>query len=202
MRKEQLSGDDIFVVHDFLTADECRQFVRRSEAAGYGDAPINVGAGAHVVRKDVRNNDRVMLDDVPLARQLWDRVGPYVPTPRELGVLTWHAVGLNERFRFYRYAPGQRFDWHFDGSFTRDTGERSLVTFMVYLTDDFEGGATVFNLRQYGGVRIDDPILRVTPVAGMALLFRHDVLHTGAEVTRGTKYVVRTDVMYRAGRSR
>ena len=45
-------------------------------------------------------------------------------------------------------------------------------------------------------------LLRVRPKAGMALLFRHDevLLHTGDVVSRGKKYVLRTDVMYRLER--
>ena len=31
----------------------------------------------------------------------------------------WRAVGVNERLRFYRYDPGQQFDWHTDLSWTR-----------------------------------------------------------------------------------
>ncbi len=69
MRQELLTDDgDVFVVHDFLIPDECWHFVARSEAAGYGDAPINAGLAQQVVRKDVRNNDRVMIDDWELAR--------------------------------------------------------------------------------------------------------------------------------------
>ena len=49
-------------------------------------------------------------------------------------------VGANERFRCYRYKPGQKFAAHYDGAFERDETERSLLTFMVYLNDDFEGG--------------------------------------------------------------
>ena len=54
-------------------------------------------------------------------------------------------VGLwcvNERLRFYRYDIGQQFDWHYDGAFERDNGERSQLTFMVYLNDGFVGGET------------------------------------------------------------
>jgi len=191
-RREDLSGDDVFVVHDFLTPDECQHYITASEAAGYGDAPVTTSFG-FVMRKDVRNNDRVMIDDETLAAELFDRLRPFLlPAFRE-----WVPVGVNERFRYYRYAPGQKFDWHFDGAFTRDTGESSKLTFMIYLNDGCTGGETVFNLRKYGGVRGDDPVLTVTPTAGMALLFRHDILHTGAMVLAGTKYVLRSDVMYR-----
>lgn len=40
--------------------------------------------------------------------------------------------------------------------------------------------------------------VEVAPTAGTALLFRHRVLHEGAPVAAGVKYVLRTDVMYRA----
>lgn len=197
MRKELLAGEEIFLLHDFLTPDECWHFITRSEAAGFDDAPINAGMRGQVVRKDIRNNDRVMIDDVPLARELRDRARPWVPANLEVGFNRWSAVGLNERFRFYRYSAGQRFSWHFDGAFERDAAEQSQLTFMVYLSDDFEGGDTEFNLSRGTMVRVDDPILRVRPVTGAALVFRHAILHQGAAVKQGLKYVVRSDVMYR-----
>jgi hypothetical protein len=39
-------------------------------------------------------------------------------------------------------------------------------------------------------------VLRVRPATGLALVFMHRQLHEGAEVVRGRKYVLRTDVMY------
>ena len=32
------------------------------------------------------------------------------------------------------------FDWHYDGCFERENGERSFLTFMVYLNEGFAGG--------------------------------------------------------------
>ena len=51
---------------------------------------------------------------------------------------------MNERFRFYRYDLGQTFRWHRDGYFERPNRERSRLTLMVYVNDDFEGGHTRF----------------------------------------------------------
>ena len=193
MRKELLSDrDDLFVIHDFLTPDECMHYVALSESVGYGDAPINA-MGGPVMRKDVRNNDRVIHDDVKLATEMWERLKPHFPDRSQF----WVPVGLNERWRFYRYDPGQQFDWHFDGYYERSPLERSAFTFMIYLMGNVAGGATEFNLRSRGGVQNDDPIVRVQPQAGMALVFPHKILHRGAPVADGRKYVMRTDVMCR-----
>ena len=58
-----------------------------------------------------------------------------------------------------------------------------------------ESGATEFNMKSHGSVRSTDPIVRVQPEAGKALVFVHRVLHRGAPVADGRKYVMRTDVM-------
>ena len=38
---------------------------------------------------------------------------------------------------------------------------------------------------------------KLTPETGLGLLFQHPIIHEGAEVKAGIKYVVRTDLMYR-----
>lgn len=172
----------IFTVTEFLSADECDALIKLTESAGYGDAPINTPGRAPTVVKSIRNNDRVILDDTERAESLWQRAKPFCPE-----FYKGHsAVGLNERFRFYRYERGQFFNWHADGAYRRDNGETSRLTFMVYLNDDFVGGETLF----------ED--LTVNPEKGMALIFAHGYLHEGGEVSSGRKYVLRTDVMYSA----
>jgi len=185
MQKRCLDGDRIFTIDAFLTVDECASFVARSESGGYEDAPITTAAG-FVMNTDIRNNRRLIVDDAALARMLWQRAQPFLPAT----IHEWRASGLNERFRFYRYDPGQRFAPHFDGYFERNDRERSQLTFMIYLNADFTGGETRF----YD----TDQRLHVTvrPERGMALAFAHLQLHEGAEVVSGRKYVLRTDVMY------
>jgi len=55
------------------------------------------------------------------------------------------------------------------------------------LNEDFEGGTTMLITNNQV----------ITPKTGMLLLFDHKILHAGLPVTSGTKYVLRTDVMYR-----
>ncbi|REG37848.1 putative 2-oxoglutarate/Fe(II)-dependent dioxygenase YbiX [Archangium gephyra] len=165
-----------------LSEAECEAIRQRIESLGPAPAPITTPFG-FVMRPDIRNNDRVMFDDVALAAELFERVSSCIP--QVLG--GWRAVGTNERFRCYRYQPGQYFAPHKDGAFVRSADERSLLTLLVYLNGECEGGETRF------------PTLgqEVVPARGMGLLFEHRVLHEGAEVRGGVKYVLRTDVMYR-----
>src|SRR5262245_21262639 len=172
--------EDIYTAQQIYSLTECQEFIALSEEIGYQDAPISI-FGAETLRPDVRNNARVILDDEELAEKIWRRVLPHVP------ILLYgrRALGLNERLRFYRYDPGQRFEAHVDGYYQRPNGEQSLLTFMLYLNEDFEGGETLFQ----NGVRI-------SPQTGMIPVFRHTFYHEGAAVTRGRKYVLRSDIMF------
>ncbi len=67
----------------------------------------------------------------------------------------------------------------------RSDKEMSLLTFLMYLNDDFHGGETEF------------PWQKIKPMRGSALIFPHRLSHQGAPVISGVKYVLRTDVMYR-----
>lgn len=186
-KKRQLLNDAIFTVSNLLSEAECQEMVALSEAEGFEAATVHTASGHHMVQ-DWRNNTRVTLDDPQRAGELWQRAAPFVPSQIE----GWNACGINERLRFYRYDPGQKFDWHTDGYFQRPNGEQSFLTFMVYLNGGCAGGETRFRLNP------DDVAndLVVTPETGMALFFSHPLLHQGAPVTHGRKYVLRTDVMY------
>lgn len=165
-----------------LAPDECDAWIRRAESVGFEDAPITTWRGFER-RPEVRNNTRVRLDDTDAAAALWDRLSARLRGfDEELG---WTPVGLNERLRLYRYEAGQRFRWHRDGAFARSDVELSRWTLLLYLNDDFDGGETEF----------EDASVR--PARGAALAFSHGLLHQGASVRRGVKYVLRTDVMFR-----
>jgi hypothetical protein len=176
----QRHGAGIFTISDFLSPPECDGFISRSESRGFVAAGIQID-GEEQMLKDVRNNDRVIWDDPPLAASLFERARPLLPADVDGHRLT----GLNDRFRYYRYGQTQRFDWHFDGSVVLPDGQESLLTFMVYLNDDFAGGRTEFGWES------------IAPVRGLALVFPHHRRHRGAAVTSGHKYVLRSDVMYR-----
>ena len=170
----------IFIVEDFLDEEECRHYIQLSEEIGYEAATVNTHGGARVVEA-VRNNRRAFHNSPELAQSWWIRAKKFVPA--QLGNSL--AIGFNELFRFYQYGVGHRFKKHADESYARNHEESSYFTFMVYLNDDFNGGETRFREHE------------IVPKRGTALFFLHSLEHEGSEVSQGTKYVLRTEVMYR-----
>lgn len=171
-----------WTVDDALSPAQCEALRARFSALPMEEAPITTGAG-FVRRPDVRNNQRSMADDLDLAQALYAVARPHLPERLRGGTL----CGLNERFRFYRYTPGQYFAPHYDGAFVRNRLEYSLVTVMLYLNEGAEGGET----------RFLDLGETVVPKTGRMLFFQHRLLHEGCPVTAGIKDVLRTDAMYR-----
>jgi len=147
------------------------------------EAEVGFSSGAQMM-KGLRNNYRVLHQDKLLADTLWEQLRPFCPKTIDDG----YAVGLNEQFRFYKYESAQRFKRHIDGRFKRNEQEESRITFMIYLNDEFEGGETAF----------DDVI--ITPKTGTAFCFLHELKHEGCPVKNGTKYALRSDVIYQRSR--
>jgi len=132
------------------------------------------------------------VDSIEKAEWLWDRLKDYIPD-------TWkcyEVAGLNERLsllRFLKYSDGQYFKPYMDGQYRRPDGsEASYITVQLYLNGGFKGGETTFL-----SSKSSDEDVAVVPKAGRVLLFQHDILHEGSTLISGTKYAMRTDVMYK-----
>ena len=121
------------------------------------------------------------------------------------------GVRSKKRLRCCRYSEGQRFGKHVDGSHPLPHGCVTGYTLLIYLNGRGDskgrgpasragaegpalaGGETVF-YDERGAV-----LRSVAPAAGMALLHLHGdecYEHEGAVVRAGTKYVLRSDVVF------
>ena len=128
------------------------------------------------------------------------------------------VLGLNARFRFYRYGIGDYFAPHTDGSWP---GSRvvdgalvdnayddrwSQLSFLLFLSDGYEGGATRFHVSKAAPPR---PAPQAGEAAGVdvrtplggALCFPHGMhplhcVHGSQPITAGTNYIIRTDVLF------
>lgn len=172
--------ENILTIDNFWHSQECFEFISKSEAIGYELATIETDNGQQRV-EHIRNNNRVLYTNPHLANQIWKRLEHFAPG--KIG--NSKATGLNELFRFYKYQSGQEFKRHRDQSYIRNEIEASYYTFMIYLNDNYEGGETIFDN------------LIIQPKQGMALIFLHDLEHEGSPVKQGTKYVLRTDIMFK-----
>lgn len=183
---------DVFTVSGVLTVDECRSLVNRAESIGFAAASVRTHFGPKMMM-NIRNNDRVNLDDAQVADLMWSRVSSILPM-----LDGQQPISVDHRLRFYRYEPGQTFKRHKDGSVTNDAGHVSKLTYLIYLNSDFDGGATTF--REYVGTGQSRQKTEhvITPETGSALLFRHQRWHEGCGLTSGRKYVLRSDVFYGA----
>ena len=80
-------------------------------------------------------------------------------------------------------------------AFTAD-GDKSRLTFLIYLNNGYEGGKTIFSDYTFEDGKAIVHETKVAATLGMGLFFVHARKHEGAPVTHGRKYVLRTDVMY------
>merc|ERR1711874_366955 len=169
-----------FTLDNVLSAAECEDLIKKTVFRGRFR-----GGG----RNFDRNNQRCIIDSQEYAGLIWERIKSHLPE-------TWNShpvVGLNERLRFLKYSPGEYFKPHFDGSYERPDGKQiSFITIQLYLNEGFKGGNTTF-MSSKDGTGKD---LGVVPKIGRILVFQHDILHEGSVLVRGTKYTMRTDVMY------
>jgi len=175
-----------FSVDNVLTAEECEEWIRLSEAKGYEQALINVGNGEQELDFHTRNCMRAMVDDQVLAAKLFARLESV------LNIDGRNAVRLNERLRFLRYDQGDYFRAHIDGTHYGKDETISLLTIQLYLNDGFKGGETLF---LSDGAAIPWKLAYV-PKRGSALIFDQELLHEGLCVLEGRKYTVRTDVLF------
>lgn len=176
-----------FTLNELLSPQQCQMFIDQAESNGYRAMGADYPAS-------YRDNDRIVLDDPELAAHLFTILKDRLPAERVVGGQTWTLAGLNSRFRGCRYRAGQSFCRHRDGAHSQE-GQCSFLTVMLYLNSnaEFEGGQTRF----YEDRWTEEPSFSVPPAAGTGIIFDHALWHDGQAVTDGTKYVLRTDVMYR-----
>ncbi|MDX2322036.1 MAG: 2OG-Fe(II) oxygenase [Moritella sp.] len=201
-----------FQLLNVFSPEECQRLIQVSESMGYlADAAVSLP-------REVRHNDSLTwVVDEQTDRIIWDRV-KHLMTDDEGVFANKLALGINARFRFYRYSKGDYFKPHSDGSWPGSRvinneliadayGDRfSQMTFLILLTDDFEGGATRFLVNANDSsqpARRGDQVAEVdirTP-AGSVLCFPHGMhplhcIHSSEPIYQGVKYIIRSDVLF------
>lgn len=123
-----------------------------------------------------------VIDDPVLALRLFYRLAKALPASREDAEL----AGLKPLLRCLRYLPGEGTEAHCDPARETADGQRSQLSVLVFLNDDFSGGAIEFP--RTGRV--------VEPRVGRAIVFPHGAVHRDHAVERGRKFVLEAEVFY------
>ncbi|KAL7467652.1 hypothetical protein ACHAXS_007894 [Conticribra weissflogii] len=207
-----------FVIDNFLQAAECQgliQLAHKLSSNGFHyvtEAAHTDNDGiSHIVKLQEPNRHKLsVFEHPPSINRLWERLKPIVL--QHIHQFTNHTkcgppLGLNPRLRVLRYDASDNdiFEPHFDAT-TRVTTDvngdqcdmTSLLTVLVYLNDgggkNFNGGET-FYLDSVSPKHRDGEI-SIVPSCGKAVVFEHDLYHTSVPLGFGTKYVLRTDVLF------
>ena len=191
----------VWATTPLLSRDECNEWVRRAEkleletgdfifAGGeWGLSRLHTGARRHSATKLVEDSDFSALMEHRLKGQV----------PEELAGGRKYGGVTASSFLVSKYEPNQYFAPHFDGrgsgSFS-DT-HTSEFTVVLYLTDDFVGGATHYLPGQGSEVA---QAVALRPNLGCATVHRQGtVLHSGGKVLDGTKYIMQFFLYYESG---
>jgi len=171
-----------------LTPEESKRYIEWAEGMGFE----HQGSRGAAFGEAYRENGRIQLDDALLADHLW-RVAGLKESLSQLLIDGEAPLGLNSNIRVYRYLSGQRFGRHIDESVNVSQPAGSTwYTLLIYLSE-VSGGETIFY--NHRGRKIAS----ISPKAGLALIHRHGeecFEHEGAAVKSGTKYVLRSDIVY------
>lgn len=176
---EQLStSPDARLFPGLFTPEECDFLIERSRPSLFPSLVVDPRTGEHVPNP-VRTSHAAMYPLVAespaihaLCRRLAEASGTHVKQGEPLQVL--------------RYSPGQEYRPHFD-AIAGEPNQR-VLTFLVYLNEDFEGGETEFLSTG----------LKVKGRKGDGLLFRNADAsghpdpaskHAGLPVSGGEKYL-------------
>jgi len=201
-----------FQLLNILSLEECQRLVSLTETFGYlEDAAVSLP-------RSIRHNDSLtwVIDDETNAI-IWQRCQALVQDDHEFNTGK-AALGINSRFRFYRYGPGDYFAPHTDGSWPGSRvidGELidnayndrwSQLSFLLFLTEDYAGGATQFYVSKANPARParqsdEADIIDVRTPLGGALCFPHGMhplhcMHSSQEIVSGTKYIIRSDILF------
>ncbi|KAG8790157.1 hypothetical protein FRC12_012630 [Ceratobasidium sp. 428] len=194
----ELVPDQIYIIDNFLSPDECAIFSKFITSLPLVATPPPKKGEA------TRVNHRISFQSKDFAQVIYDALSPHLPPLpcSETSVKNAVPVGCNSNIRLYKYDPGQYFGAHYDESVRdKSTGWWSEWTILVYVTgheDGVEGGETVF-YKPIPGVKGKTEEIVPPLTRGSVLIHRHGracMLHEGRQVDAGTKLVLRSDIMF------
>jgi hypothetical protein len=194
---EDLHPGAVWIVRDFLTTSECKAWIDCCETSG-GLEYTNLPATKYTAQRECYRMQQTNATEI--ASQLYQRLEDSAILKQLTDELTcfsrrsppYRPVGFNPNVRFYKYTKGHAFGKHVDGLNRVPGIGQTEITILIYLSQ-CQGGATRFY-----PPRTREPIA-FDPEPGTMLLHVHGdqcLEHEADPVMDGTKYVLRTDMVF------
>ncbi|KAL1424478.1 hypothetical protein MTO96_020116 [Rhipicephalus appendiculatus] len=175
-----LSEPRLWLVHDFLSPDECAAL--RREASELTPALVNKENGTDN-QPDYRTAALTWLKKGGSARRVYERAA----------VLTGLTMESAELLQVVNYAPGGHYSVHMDPLDKEDELGERLASLLVYLSDVKQGGSTAFpqadlSIRPRRGSALFWFNLKQDPAAS-ARQIDYSATHGSCPVLRGSKWI-------------
>lgn len=186
----------IIVLHKFLSMKECDHLKAIAKPRLSISTVVDTKTGKGITSR-VRTSSGMFLNSAerkhPTIQAIEKRIAVYSQVPAENGELL--QVLRYERDQFYR--PHHDY---FSDTFSLKRGGQRIATMLMYLTDNVEGGETIFPMAGTGECQCGNNTMRgisVKPVKGDAVLFWSmglngqsdpNSIHGGCEVLAGEKW--------------
>ena len=222
---ELLHQKQIYTIDNILNNQECKKIIDKANKKGWNDSSPSGGGHGRTGREDPRTNSFAVYHDKDLADKIWDKVKETLPDDLSfLGENVyfnsiskgkeWTPKFIYDKIRIYKYETGQVFPEHIDYKVKRNLLEKdqefvqqSFLSLLIYHNDDFEGGETGY-WPDHNGIHCrflrnvekqhckKDHQVLIKPSVGLAVIQDQNILHEGLPTTKGTKYILRTDVIH------
>jgi len=171
---------DLFGVSHFLEPIVVDAIVAEMKAAAGSAATVYGSTVSGRVDESVRRTFRVKPTNDTVALVIQKLLAIKDAIEKHFG------IGLNEceEPQFLRYREGDFFVAHQDGNtgLLRLETEQRLISTVIFLNDDYDGGSLVFsNLRERFGVSSEP---------GLLVAFRSETTHEVTPVTHGERYSI------------
>ena len=215
----------VATIDNVLNPEQCSEIIANSKRE-------NFKSMLEKYRSCQRNNSRVLILDDEFSSKFWETLEPVVnamlnennmptqPLGFDVSRGDWKLHNLNAGFRINKYTAEEKqfFSAHKDAQYCPNGDRRSLLTVLVYLNEDFEGGLTKFHfpkisddeivnkgmckdktveeeIRSFGGLEEGYNAFTIKPSVGKAVIFSHNILHESTILEEKTKYILKTDVV-------
>ena len=214
--KKEFADEKIpgFTVENLLGYKECDSIIAELENKPW----VAVGTDGYKRKSDSEKigSYRSCWYNEDLAKILWERLEEHLSKIRlstesrdDHDAKVWKAVGISPLIRFIKYGQGGELVVHSDQPYHYNSEKRTLMSCVIYLNPAEGGGSTRFVKPDitakvgYGDwerpAHPEEVALEIQPERGTALLFDHYLLHDGRSLEKGTKIIIRTDIIYEKG---